>query len=248
MPFIIARPNWFLIKGLVAKYLTGAALRAEIHECKKTYCSFQEDWHADFDLIIREGEAIDVDAIAAMAVKLKKPVEEIVVRLMTHDHIPIDPERKRASKRTGLKHSEVPFPPFKHFVLRSGELTEVCRSHWEGGLHNGHFTATKGRISNRLGQMFTLMVTRIATKPNFRGYSYRDEMEAHSICELCKVGLQFDESKSNNAFAYYTTTINNHFTKILNAEKKSQRIRDDLLESMGYTPSNTRQNDNYSSA
>jgi len=54
--------------------------------------------------------------------------------------------------------------------------------------------------------------------------------------------LQFDESKSQNPFAYYTAAITNSFTRILNIEKKMQNIRDDILEINGLNPSWTRQN------
>jgi hypothetical protein len=56
--------------------------------------------------------------------------------------------------------------------------------------------------------------------------------------------LQFDESKSENPFAYYTAAITNSFTRILNIEKKNQAIRDDLLEINDMMPSFTRQGEN----
>ena len=35
------------------------------------------------------------------------------------------------------------------------------------------------------------------------------------------IGLQFNEAKSDNPFAYYTTAaVNNSFTRVLNIEKK----------------------------
>ena len=55
------------------------------------------------------------------------------------------------------------------------------------------------------------------------------------------IGLQFDESKSDNPFAYYTAAITNSFTRVLNMEKKHQSLRDDLLQEAGQTPSFTRQ-------
>jgi hypothetical protein len=67
-------------------------------------------------------------------------------------------------------------------------------------------------------------------------------MKGQAILQLSQIGLQFDESKSDNPFAYYTAAVTNSFTRILNVEKKSQNIRDDLLEDAGLTPSMTRQN------
>ena len=67
-------------------------------------------------------------------------------------------------------------------------------------------------------------------------------MRGQAILQLSQIGLQFDESKSENPFAYYTAAVTNSFTRVLNLEKKNQNIRDDLLESVGLTPSMTRQN------
>jgi hypothetical protein len=67
-------------------------------------------------------------------------------------------------------------------------------------------------------------------------------MRGQALLQLSQIGLQFDESKSQNPFAYYTAAITNSFTRILNLEKKNQNIRDDVLEMNGLNPSWTRQN------
>jgi hypothetical protein len=66
-------------------------------------------------------------------------------------------------------------------------------------------------------------------------------MKGQAILQLSQIGLQFDESKSENPFAYYTAAVTNSFTRVLNIEKKMQNIRDDMLEENGLTPSMTRQ-------
>lgn len=82
---------------------------------------------------------------------------------------------------------------------------------------------------------------RYATRSNWRGYTYNDEMRSQALLQLSQVGLQFDESKSQNPFAYYTTAITNSFTRVLNIEKRNQNIRDDILEMNNFNPSYTRQ-------
>ena len=59
--------------------------------------------------------------------------------------------------------------------------------------------------------------------------------------QLAQIGLQFDESKSNNPFAYYTAAVTNSFVRIINIEKRNQNIRDDILEMNDMMPSMTRQ-------
>ena len=92
--------------------------------------------------------------------------------------------------------------------------------------------------------MFIKLCERYGSKGNWRGYTYNDEMRSQALLQLSQVGLQFDESKSNNPFAYYTATITNSFTRILNVEKRNQHLRDDILEANGLNPSYTRQTDN----
>jgi hypothetical protein len=66
-------------------------------------------------------------------------------------------------------------------------------------------------------------------------------MQGQALMQLSQIGLQFDESKSDNPFAYYTAAITNSFTRILNVEKKNQSLRDDILMENGMMPSHTRQ-------
>jgi hypothetical protein len=89
--------------------------------------------------------------------------------------------------------------------------------------------------------MFMKLCERYATRSNWRGYTYNDEMRSQALLQLSQIGLQFDESKSQNPFAYYTAAITNSFTRVLNIEKRNQNLRDDILEMNGLNPSYTRQ-------
>ena len=96
-------------------------------------------------------------------------------------------------------------------------------------------------MTNTLAKMFLLLTQRYGTRGNWRGYTYNDEMQGQALMQLSQIGLQFDESKSDNPFAYYTAAITNSFTRILNVEKKNQSLRDDILQEHGMMPSHTRQ-------
>jgi len=92
--------------------------------------------------------------------------------------------------------------------------------------------------------MFLKLCERYSSRSNWRGYTYVDEMRGQALLQLSMIGLQFDESKSSNPFAYYTAAITNSFTRILNTEKRNQNIRDDILEMNSLNPSYTRQLNN----
>jgi hypothetical protein len=170
-------------------------------------------------------------------------VDSLIFRVMTFEHIPEEPGRKSIPKTVADLHSKCNFPPFKHFAKVNGETKEVVRSHWEGGLDNGKFNTQHGKISNELAKMFIKLCERYSMRSNWRGYTYVDEMRSHALLQLSQIGLQFNELKSQNPFAYYTAAVTNSFTRILNLEKRNQNIRDDLLQEAGQMPSFSRQLD-----
>ena len=257
------------------KYLNNRDLLAQIHASKNTYCSYVLPEDAQFDTIIPPLKKINANAIAlarkarskrltqeaweqAKKAGLKKiklsdytvstrkiDKTELVFRVMTYDHIPLDPTRKKNPKQTSDHHTKVNFPPFHHYRFdKKGKLKCVGKSHWIEGMSNGHFSCTHGKITNSLAMMFMKLCERYGTRANWRGYTYNDEMQSQALMQLSQIGLQFDESKSENPFAYYTAAITNSFTRILNIEKKNQAIRDDLLEQHHMAPSFTRQSEN----
>lgn len=250
------------------KYLTNKDLLEEIHKSKLTYCSYVDPAHGRYDLIVSDVAMISEKRIEdARQKKLsdlisqeKKlasagkdhqtsltlddaPAESIVIRVMTYDHIPINPDKIGKAKTTAEKHIRCNFPPFQHYIMKDGRLVCVLKSHWQGGLENGHFCRDHGRMTNNLAIMFMKLVDRYGHRGNWRGYTYIEEMKSQALLQLSQVGLQFDESRSEtpNPFAYYTQTITNSFMRILNIEKKNQNIRDDILIMHGASPSFTRQ-------
>ena len=174
--------------------------------------------------------AVDIETISD---------DEIVMRVMTFNHIP-EEARKNKPKTVADLHSKCNFPPFKHYAMVEGTLEEVARSHWNGGRDNGHFSVTHGKTNDNLARMYLKLCERYSMRGNWRGYTYVDEMRGQALLQLSQIGLQFNELKSQNPFAYYTAAINNSFTRVLNLEKRSQNIRDDILEEAGLNPSNTR--------
>jgi hypothetical protein len=255
------------------KYLTNKDLLEEIHVSKKTYCEFIEPRYGNYDIIVTDLKKVTKKVLDAARQKkvtqeiarrkkelvaqgIRNPVinytindiprENIVIRLMTFDHIPINEEKLLKAKTEAERHIKCNFPPFQHYIFRDGEFFCVGKSHWQGGLENGHFCVTHGRMTNKLATMFMKLVERYGHRGNWRGYTYLDEMKNQALLQLSQIGLQFDESRSEtpNPFAYYTAAITNSFTRILNTEKKNQNIRDDLLTMHGTAPSYTRQTEN----
>jgi hypothetical protein len=200
----------------------------------------------------------------------KIPNSDLVFRITCWEHIPYAPKKitKTQAKKRKIedifeldlleedpmadlldepvldpKHVRLNFPPFYHYRLDDNKKPYlVGKSHWKGDLEHGEFCRDHGAVTRTLATMFIKLCERYATRSNWRGYTYNEEMRGQALLQLSQIGLQFDESKSQNPFAYYTAAITNSFTRILNLEKKNQNIRDDILEMNGLNPSWTRQN------
>lgn len=277
-------------------YLNNKDILKEIHKSKNTYCWYAVPEDADYDMIISEARKIlkkDIlqarknraerlakaaqDAATAEgrktkleehAIKVSKIADtDVVFRVMTWDHVPIDttPKKSKNSKKTPIiddeddpllteyddpaeepktatKYVKVNFPPFKHYKINeAGEPYCVGISHWQGTDASGAFSREHGQMTKKLALMFMKLCERYATRSNWRGYTYNDEMRSQALLQLAQIGLQFDESKSQNPFAYYTAAITNSFTRVLNIEKRNQNLRDDILQANNLNPSYTRQ-------
>lgn len=89
---------------------------------------------------------------------------------------------------------------------------------------------TKPRVPNYIGECILLIANRLATKPNFINYSYKDEMVADGI-ENCMMYIDnFDPDKSNNPFAYFTQIIYFAFLRRIQKEKKHLYIKHQVLK------------------
>jgi hypothetical protein len=165
------------------------------------------------------------------------PLEDLVFRVLTFDHIPLAPGRKKNPKSEADSHVKLNFYPYKHYILENGIAKEVGKSHSKGG----KFNLERGSITNKLAKMFILMVNKYGQRGNWRSYTYLDEMKGQALLQLAQMGLQFDEYRSDNPFSYYTQAVQNSFTRVLNLEKKNQDLRDDLLIDSGASPSFSRQ-------
>jgi hypothetical protein len=214
------------------------------------------------DRLKREGTIVDPKKIANT---------DLVFRIVCWEHIPMAPKKvpKTATKKKNLqdifefdvpeeddalalvleepildpKHVRLNFPPFYHYRLDDNKQPyQVGKSHWIGDFDTGEFSKDHGTPTRKLAHMYMKLCERYATRSNWRGYTYNEEMRGMALLQLSQIGLQFDEFKSQNPFAYYTAAITNSFTRILNLEKKNQNIRDDMLEHAGLNPSWTRQN------
>lgn len=102
----------------------------------------------------------------------------------------------------------------------------------------------QGHLTDKLAHMLTMLCKRYATRGNYVGYTYNDDMQAYAMLMICKTWHKFNPEKSNNPFAFYTQCLKNSFIQYLNQERRQRDIRDELLVNSGMNPSLTFQMEN----
>jgi len=109
------------------------------------------------------------------------------------------------------------------------------------------------RIPEYIGECLYLICNKLSLKPQFSGYTWRDEMISDGI-ENCIVAIDnFDPRKSNNPFAYFTMIAWNAFIRRIQREKKQTYIKhknmqnsyvaDELAAEFGITGSGDEKSD-----
>lgn len=205
------------------KYLNNKELLIEIHKSKVSYCEFDQPKYADYDVIVSDLKKVTQKMLKAIKAKkaedisiqkrkelialgqknptvVVKPSQiettDIVVRLMTYDHIPLNPAKLDKAKTEGERHIRCNFPPFQHFVLdKNNKWKCVGKSHWK----NGKFSLSHGKTTSRLAMMYMKLVDRYGSRGNWRGYC-----EAADAQALTKRGwLNYDEINNQDMILSY---------------------------------------------
>ena len=95
------------------------------------------------------------------------------------------------------------------------------------------------QMSDYIGTCIMKIAQRLATKPNFSGYSYKEEMINDGIENVLLYLKNFDaekiraQDKTPNAFAYVTQIIYFAFLRRIEKEKKQQNIKEKQIEVAG---------------
>jgi|TARA_R110000765_G_scaffold9042_3_gene28559 hypothetical protein len=91
-------------------------------------------------------------------------------------------------------------------------------------------------ISNYIASCFMTLAVRIASKHNFNGYSFKEEMIGDAVEMAMKKVRKFDFGAATrggtpNAFAYFTTMYTNCFIQRIQKEQKQWNIKEKYRDS-----------------
>lgn len=75
-------------------------------------------------------------------------------------------------------------------------------------------------IPDYVAESFYKIVKGMASKRNFSGYTYIEDMKSEALEHCVKYADRFNIEKSQNAFAYFSQIAFNAFIQLINKEKK----------------------------
>ena len=115
----------------------------------------------------------------------------------------------------------------KEFYALLQNFKEDCKEAEENG-------KPAPRVPEDIGKCFMMIATKLATKANFSGYTYKDEMICDAL-ENCVVAVHsFNPEKSSNPFSYFTQVIYFAFLRRIAKEKKQSYIKGKLIHDMAF--------------
>lgn len=80
-------------------------------------------------------------------------------------------------------------------------------------------------VPRYIGDAIYQIATRLSTKPNFSGYTFKEDMIMDGIENCLQYMHNFDPEKTKNPFAYFTQIIWYAFLRRIAKEKKQMYIR-----------------------
>lgn len=87
----------------------------------------------------------------------------------------------------------------------------------------------KPPINDYLGECILKIAYKLANRPNFINYSYKDDMILDGIENSIQYFDNFNPEKSSNPFTYFTTIIYYAFLRRIDKEKKQSYIRGKMI-------------------
>lgn len=140
---------------------------------------------------------------------------------------PLVPEKKAKKKNANYVDNDKMYSEICKYHSDIQQFNTICKN-----LQPSDQVPNKPKVSDYIGSCIMLIAQRLATKPNFANYTYRDEMVGDAI-ENCLTYIDnFDPTKSKNPFAYFTQIIYFAFVRRITKEKKQTFVKMKMLEKM----------------
>lgn len=117
----------------------------------------------------------------------------------------------------------------KHYV-NNAEFLQAMKDYRKTVVASKKENLPRPQVPDFIGECILSIANKLANKPNFMNYPFRDEMISDGI-ENCLMYINnFDPSKSNNPFAYFTQIIYFAFVRRIQKEKKHLYTKYRMIE------------------
>ena len=123
--------------------------------------------------------------------------------------------------------------PKKNYI-NNAEFLEAIKSYKKLCLEAEDSGDEPPRIPNYIGECIFKISTRLASRPNFSGYSYKDDMISDGIENCLQYASNFNPEKSSNPFAYFTQIIYYAFIRRIQKEKKQTHVKNKIISGSNY--------------
>lgn len=111
-----------------------------------------------------------------------------------------------------------------HYVSNS-DLLKSIESYKEQCRNNESMSLPKPRIPADVGKSILMIAERLARKPNFSSYTFKEEMIGDAIENCILYFDNFNSEKSKNPFAYFTQIIYYAFLRRIEKEKTQLYVK-----------------------
>jgi len=120
-------------------------------------------------------------------------------------------EEKKPKRKTNYINNKTLYGAMIHY---KNELKEAVESEKEEPI-----------VPKYIGESILLICNNLAKKPNFSGYTYKQDMISDGIMDCIAAVDNFNPDKTNNPFAYFTQIAWNAFLRRIQKEKKQTYIK-----------------------
>jgi len=86
------------------------------------------------------------------------------------------------------------------------------------------------KLTEYIASCFLKIATKYASRPNFSGYTYKEDMIGEAVYICLRYAHNFNPEKSNNAFSYFTQYCHNTFIQFIGKEKKFADFKFELVK------------------
>lgn len=122
----------------------------------------------------------------------------------------------------------------KENYLDNQKFKEALREYRDVCLEAKKRGEPKPLIPNYIGKSFMDMAQHMAQRPNFSGYTYRDDMVMDAVENCCVCVSNYDPDRGTSALSYYSQVVWYAFLRRISKEKRQTEVVDKIVSKSNF--------------